>query len=81
MIDEKEKELSVVANAIGFGFYSEQRETAETDGVETVYTSPEETELCRRVAERALSQLNEYRRQHVVPRVTVTDRVSDLGWS
>lgn len=56
---DKEKEISVIANAIGWEMYHENKEiTTLEDGVGSIHINDEETAKIRRAAERVWNHLN-----------------------
>lgn len=58
------KEVSIVANAIGFAIYgNDGRPRMPLEDNEQIDVSPEEAELCKAAAERTLTHLAKYRQR------------------
>lgn len=56
-----ERELSTVANAIGFALFKNSREVMMLNGVESVEVSPVEAQNIRFIAAEAIKALDAYR--------------------
>lgn len=56
-----EREISVVANAIGYALYKNTREVMMLNGVESVEVSPVEAQNLKIIAAEAIKHLDAYR--------------------